>query len=490
MGGTTIENNIDNSNEDKNNNTNKKRRIASKEKDVNQPYLDGKILLFIDDSGSTHGCSSYWKQVEILIDDYTAFGNLENFEIFYWSNTLRKKKGEWGGTYPNCIAEHLVKINPSKYLIVIITDGQISSRDLEITKEILIKHSKVSFIEFYFGRLDFHIIGNAVNDSLSVCAPFSMFSTHSTLFSGEKMIQLRTLTSIHKLNELLNDIIDYDDFKENFDMIRDTIMCFSLGMNELKELIPQLRNLKMKLINNIKRNLEIEKFNAEEENDFEIMEKWKIFGVIPLEIEKKFYYLIELCKKRTFNFESFSLNRINTAEDENEINNINEEENDNNNIDNNDNNNNNNNNNEKNDNNKYECPISMEFGTPGILLYNPENIHSIGKFIHSLNQKFCNDIITNPFLLLNNNKINITNNINNKNNNNNINNNMNNNNNINENNNNNNNNNNGNNDKKEVSFDISSLIGHSISLSTFQELKKNQKENEILLCPFTRFFLI
>lgn len=329
-------------------------------------------IIFIDDSGSTQYSKNYSSKVEEVIACY------ESNDIYYWSDTLRRKRGEYSGTNASLISKYIIT-NPltiqNKH-IVILTDGQIGHHEINICSNMLLdKNIKCDKLTFIIENTSTYKI-----DDLSVVSPFLTLTNNVTLISESQKTVLHTIDNT-ELEKLIDTIEDFDSFDKNYQIIFDTISKQSLRINNTSDIIFKLRDMKARITKKIellRTDLDIEIMT-----DQEINELWRSENFIPQDLENKVSKIIEISKKNTLNYQNFTFNRISVApeakvEIEEKIIDL-----------------------TRNNSLNYECPILLDHGCPGIMLFNPDGIDNLGLYLHSINQKILNDSIYNPFMFNN-----------------------------------------------------------------------------------------
>ena len=134
-----------------------------------------KLYLCIDDSGSTSSSIKYWNTVEKTLEQGIKDYGLENIDFIVWNHDasketydvvvkyIKRRGGTSGGTSPVCFADE--SWLPEESNITIVTDGQISVRDVEACDRIL-SGRKFKSVTVIFE-------GTGGNMNLSVSAPFT-----------------------------------------------------------------------------------------------------------------------------------------------------------------------------------------------------------------------------------------------------------------------------------------------------------------------------
>ena len=220
--------------------------------------LENKKTLFaIDNSGSISGLTFYIEELGNIIKKYYKEGRGD--AIYFWNNIKKKiSKEEFdlkiierdleegGGTDIIQIAEiiDIEKRNNFKHL-VIITDGEIDSEDIENADK------KMEKINYNFDFVSVYILGPYAN--LSVGAPFCRNVPNRTFakkLKYDSFTELMTLTleDLYIIDNLEN-YDNYDDFMDNYEKILNALKAKCIGMSENEKLENRLQSVINKIIN-------------------------------------------------------------------------------------------------------------------------------------------------------------------------------------------------------------------------------------------------
>jgi hypothetical protein len=199
--------------------------------------------LFIDNSGSTSGSETYWDQVSTIYQEHP------NAEVFFWNGTcngktetnkakevIRYRTGD-GWTLP---ANFVKYINPKAEKVVVITDGQIDSGDVEKCDSALETHFKSGSP----AKIGTYIIAH--NPNLSVVAPFIRYGEYEVWVNGD-----RTSSGDSKLQHDLTSYTIAEDYLRDADKIYGTIAAQNLGRDnpELRKKILEMQTRLMADVN-------------------------------------------------------------------------------------------------------------------------------------------------------------------------------------------------------------------------------------------------
>ena len=210
---------------------------------VSSSVLTLKKQIFIDYSGSTGGCVEYWRiGKKVLKENPTAI-------VYLWDNNCNKinysdalkhcdsRRGN-GGTSPQCFIPFLKLIKePSE--IIIITDGQIASHDVQ-TCDMQTVGIKVESVTCY-------IIGAGAD--LSVVAPFRKLSSNFKLVADEEEMFSGDITAPIDLSPYF--ALQY--FLDNKESLRKEILMKMLNKPKNDLLIVELIKLRDFIIKSIVR---------------------------------------------------------------------------------------------------------------------------------------------------------------------------------------------------------------------------------------------
>jgi hypothetical protein len=209
-----------------------------------------KYYLFVDDSVSTGGVSSYWKMVENIYDKYIKIDEGCEVEIIMWgsdtinvsSTILRSyisnQQGRNGGTHPQCVANYIIE---PKYNIheniVLVTDGQVCSSDVQATDRLLSNYP--------INNVICYIIGPSSSMNLSVTCPFTRENT-SNIYINEKWQMSHTKSDFEQLKVI--DSISYEDFVAKYDQIESMLIAMNMGREANLDMHSRLAKMKKKLV--------------------------------------------------------------------------------------------------------------------------------------------------------------------------------------------------------------------------------------------------
>lgn len=332
--------------------------------------------LFIDCSGSTQGHSNYWNYADKLIKD-----NKES-SLYYWDTRITASK-TYGGTAPIVIAQKLCE-QPDilKGKVVILTDGQISSSDIEKCRNQMSKcPGQIQTLEFHIKEISSY----EKIDGLSVVAPFAQFSKNVTLTNNDDTISM-TIKPKQELLDIIRCINTCEDIEQHWQEIIDTVTAMTWARTDSTDIINELRKRRSVILSSI---ADDKNFDPETATDKEITDKWTESKVTPKKIESFFNKLMDIQKKNTYNFSSFKANVI-TASDsqkDDELESISETL-------------------TETVNQDFECQISLDNACRGFMMH--EVIENFGLKLHNENSSLANNFTINPLSCIDNKMINDT----------------------------------------------------------------------------------
>ena len=152
--------------------------------------------VLIDYSGSTGGHVGYWDNVLRIIKEnpdatFVLWDTFARVVSFAEAEKNAKNRSGNGGTQPQCFA----KLLPTKAHVIIITDGQVGSSDVQQCDAILNGRE--------FSHVDVHFYNTGGNMNLSVSAPFTR-KTEYRIFVSEKVFTDGSSTKVIDLSPYEN----------------------------------------------------------------------------------------------------------------------------------------------------------------------------------------------------------------------------------------------------------------------------------------------
>lgn len=223
----------------------------------------------IDDSGSTNSNVKYWSQVHKLVslskpeDKFLFWNDQTRFttrsDLFKHSQTIRRGNG---CTEPASILPFLVRLckeQPRINRFIIVTDGQIMTRDVERTDRDILALN----IQELFQYVECHIIhtSGSVPD-LSVVAPFIRKSIFKITVDDRIVSTGNTRTTI----DLKQYETDPSQFLTDFPSILTTITAQNLGQDN-ENLRNQLLSLQKEMLKSCSRQFSAESISTDETTD-------------------------------------------------------------------------------------------------------------------------------------------------------------------------------------------------------------------------------
>jgi hypothetical protein len=202
-------------------------------------------LFAIDISGSTSG-SFYYNHVEQILksmlepSDIIIFWDdkseiVSHQEAYFW---ISKRNGR-GGTYPIVIAQEIVKSHLQVCEIILITDGEVSTSDIDKCDVFLLSH------HILFTKCTCFIISKSSSVNLSVICPFSRNcpSTTTQLNSDTSFVNTAPIISVSPedidLLEQIDQINTFEELSSKYDSISRALTARVLGTTGDKKLHDQ-----------------------------------------------------------------------------------------------------------------------------------------------------------------------------------------------------------------------------------------------------------
>lgn len=344
-------------------------------------YANLDTYICIDNSGSTGNCKEYWDYVQKLVN--------KNHKILAWgSNTIalsysatefliKTRAGSSGLTRPQTFIEHV----PEKSNLIIITDGHIEANDVTDCDNRL-KDRIFSSVEVHF----FNTFYSKFPMNLSVAIPFirnakiyKIYKDKNCIASGSSNMQLDLKQYYNDPEKLIKDA----------EQVYNLIVVKNIGkINEgLKEELLALQSNLLRFIanKNIDSNHDqlghIRSYLKNKDLDNAILQTNHMIesldNSLSGQIEKILQKLISKCSgNMDFSFENLESSRVTRANNiiQTKPDEINEEE-------------------YKGD---YECPISMDFECPILLIRKGEPV------LMNLDKKDIDNYLNNPLFILHN----------------------------------------------------------------------------------------
>ena len=326
--------------------------------------------LCIDCSGSTSRNTNYIKTVRKIINEHSddsIFILWDDKSKQYTKQQALDYSFEQGnGTYPKVLVPYLNENSD----VTIITDGQIGTNDVQETDNNLNNR--------YFKNVNVHFINTGGSMNLSVSAPFtrncdkySLYVDDKLLSDGSGLINLEPyydnpVKFLNEADDLLKNIIVQNIGRKNIDLHHKLV--------KLKDnLLKVLSDSKTNIFENI--NLKNYEQGFKQITNIILI----IDSSVPQQIENIIQEMISKCSgSYDFSFNQLSNRVIRSAN----IDNIYPEE-------------------DLSENTQFECPITMVDDIPVLLIGDDNTPH----VFLDLEKSYVDDIITNPFKVLQNNTL-------------------------------------------------------------------------------------
>ena len=220
--------------------------------------LESKKTLFaIDSSGSINNLDFYSDEIDNIVKRYYIKEREDT--IYFWNHLKTKISKEKfdseiqskyfgrGGTDINKIVQIINKEKENNFKhLVIMTDGQVSSENIEEADEMMKK------VDYKFDFVSVYILGP--NANFSVGAPFCRNApnrTFSKVNKNDNFTPLITLTleDLYLIDNLEN-YDNYDDFMDNYEKILNVLKAKCIGVSHNEKLEKKLETVFDKIINN------------------------------------------------------------------------------------------------------------------------------------------------------------------------------------------------------------------------------------------------
>lgn len=344
-----------------------------------------KKVIAIDSSGSTQGMCEYWQKVQYIINQHP------NAKFVFWGSDYKTfddqqsalrymnfHQGNLGLTHPQLFIPFMAQNNCE---LIIITDGQIYESDIQACDQLLQGYN-LSSVEIHFN-------GSERNMNLSVSAPFARNTRFSMFVNGEDFASGST------------EEIDFDQYNNNpekflvdAENILKSLTLQNLGrknanFKQREQLIKLKNNLIKYLANQAAANQNSNnEFNVIRQNLLnndllrakELMRSFILNqdSSISKNIENIFQEMLNCIDNRNnFSFDMLRPGRLNRANEinkpaEDELPAVEEYQ------------------------GNFECPIMYENALPVLMIFTGSPV------LAGVDKGYVDNIITNPFLLLNN----------------------------------------------------------------------------------------
>lgn len=225
-----------------------------------------KILLAYDCSGSTSGCGLYHETTQRVVRDLIENNN--DFTIVTWDHKwqnvsikelkkINDMQNGFGGTEVSQVAKAIKHLD-FKGKLILITDGQVGTRDIDECDSMLLNEKRFSHVDVYLIKSGDRFFSDP---NMSVSCPFTRYCPHVVNYiSNEKEESLEiSNTDIEILNNLdtINTLQDFDFHKES---ILKALSARMMGKASIDTKIhDQIVRLRQRIVQDIARNKNVTK---------------------------------------------------------------------------------------------------------------------------------------------------------------------------------------------------------------------------------------